>query len=79
MPDSNIVTLAECPISAHRLRVWRLHISWRRATDGLWVQDGKLVPWLCFVPWSESTWAFGSMKIGAWMIGATWEGDNISV
>jgi hypothetical protein len=39
----------------------------RRSDDGLWHKDGRILPWLCVLPWAVARGT--SVKVGAWIVG----------
>lgn len=55
----------------HTLRVGPLLFGARQSDDGLWHLDGRILPWVFFLPWSRGEGG-GCMKIGGWMLGVMW-------
>lgn len=61
----------------HPLHAWGIgdvSFGFRRSDDGLWHEDGRVLPWFCFLPWINPKLSGGKVKIGKWIFGLMWGG-----
>jgi hypothetical protein len=66
-------------MSQNKLKCFRLGpvvVGFKRSSDNKWERDGRMLPWLCFLPVRTPGFDGGSIIVGGIFLGIMWRSKS---